>query len=366
MRHFWSWVYLAGLAGLAVYSYSQIDLNLTLLQTVWFLKFQKAMIQLGYFQRPISTGIFAGLTGLMLVGWLGLTRDVVRGGTKKILVLLGVITVLGILAYPGFSHDIFNYIFDTRILVHYHLNPYEFKALDFPDDLWTRFMHWTHRTYPYGPVWLGLSSIPYLLGLEKFLLVLWNFKTMFAIFYLGNVFLINRISKNLFAAMFFALNPLVIVESLISPHLDSAMLFFLLLAIYFWQEKFKAGLALVASVLIKFTSVIFLPLLIIKKDYWRYGHWLSLIPLIYVVAQREFYPWYFLVFLGLASLNLGPKLKIFCAALSMGLISRYLPFLYQGDYQGFVPLSQNLLTFLPLILILPWLLRRNNEIKTSN
>ena len=55
------------LFGLGVYSYSQIDLNLTLLQTSWFLGFKNQMIQLGYFNRPLSTGIFILITLLLFI-----------------------------------------------------------------------------------------------------------------------------------------------------------------------------------------------------------------------------------------------------------------------------------------------------------
>ncbi|MCL4390465.1 hypothetical protein M1345_03705 [Patescibacteria group bacterium] len=195
--------YLLVLAVLGVYSYSQIDLNLTLLQTPWFLSFQHLMIQLGYFNRLLSTAIFAGLLLLLFLFYLLLLRQ-----KPNLFILVAGVVVLTLFAYPAFSHDFFNYLFDARIVTHYGQNPYFFKALDFPTDTWTRFMQWTHRTYPYGPIWLALTVPLSYLGFGKFILTVFNFKIMFAAAYVGSVVLIKKLSgvKN---ALFFAANPLV-------------------------------------------------------------------------------------------------------------------------------------------------------------
>ncbi|MDO8515495.1 MAG: hypothetical protein Q7S14_03265, partial [bacterium] len=144
---------------LSIYSYSQIDLNLTLLQTPWFLQFKETMINLGYYNRPLSTLAF-----IILVLLLYILKP------KKIILAIGGLCLISLFSYPFLSHDFFNYIFDARIITTYHLNPYFYKALDFPADDWIRFMQWTHRTYPYGPVWLIVTLIPSFLGFSKFIL----------------------------------------------------------------------------------------------------------------------------------------------------------------------------------------------------
>jgi len=75
--------------------------------------------------------------------------------------LISILIGVGLLfSYPFLSHDLFNYLFDAKIVTFYHQNPYILKALDFPSDPWLRFMHWTHRTYPYGPSFLFLTLVP--------------------------------------------------------------------------------------------------------------------------------------------------------------------------------------------------------------
>lgn len=311
--------YFLVLASLTVYSYSQIDLNLTLLQVPWFLSFKNLMIQLGYFNRPVSTGIFIIL--LLLLILLSLLKN------KNLKLTIFLISLTSVLAYPFLSHDFFNYIFDARIVTTYGHNPYFFKALDFPNDTWIRFMQWTHRTYPYGPFWLILTLTPSFLGFGKFVLTLLNFKLLFLTSYLGCCYLINKLNPKGLA--FFALNPLVLIEGLFSPHLDITMLLFALLAIY------KNPLNIIISIGIKFSTVLMAPLLFFKSKPWFIN---SLIIAGYTGAlvqifSRELLPHYFLVPIGLTALSNNRRWKILAVFLSaILLLIRYVPFLYTGQW----------------------------------
>jgi len=79
-------------------------------------------------------------------------------------------------------------------------------------------MHWTHRTYPYGPTFLLLSFIPSFLGLGKFLPTFLLFKAFFGFFYVLGVFSLAKIKKEW--AVTFATHPLVIIEGLVCSHND--------------------------------------------------------------------------------------------------------------------------------------------------
>lgn len=280
-------LYFLLLLGLGVYSYSQIDLSLTLLQSPWFLGFQHAMIQLGYFNRPLSTVIFLTVTLLLFTFYILFLKN----PPKKYIFLICGIILLGLFSYPAFSHDIFNYIFDARIFVVHHANPYTSTALMFPDDTWTRFMNWTHRTYPYGPVFLPLSIAVYLLGAHKFILTLTLFKTLMAAAYVGSIYYIYKISGKK-GAILFALNPLIIYEAVVSSHLDILMLFFVLVAVYK-----KSYLFWLLSVGIKYTTIFLLPRFSLK--------WLVILAYAGALIQvfsRELLPHYFIIPLGFSAL----------------------------------------------------------------
>src|SRR5207237_4403583 len=71
--------------------------------------------------------------------------------------------------------------------------------------------------------------------------------------------------KALFAVAFYALNPLIIVESIISSHLDSLMLIFLLVGFYYFikSKRFVGIIGIIASAGIKFLTGVLLPLFFI-------------------------------------------------------------------------------------------------------
>lgn len=344
--------YLGLVSSFIIYSFSQIDLNLTLWTNSTYQTVQTSLIDLGYYNRILSVIIFSVLISSLYVIY-GLSLMFVKHLGKKHTWILICLASFLFLAYPAFSHDLFNYIFDARIVTHYNLSPYYFKALDFPADLWIRFMHWTHRYYPYGPIWILITLAPSIAGIQKFTFTLLLFKIFFLTFYIVNCYLVWKISekiipeKSKFALIFFALNPLVLIESLVSPHNESVMLTFVLLALYTYISRPALSFFfLVMSIGIKYVSIILLPLLNyykrINQKFFIYlfiGWFIILVPFI---IQRETYPWYFVPLVAWAALSTSSKLCILTLAVSIALISRYIPNI-GGIYGHQAAVYQNLL-----------------------
>lgn len=347
--------YLLILFFLTIYSYSQIDLNLTLSSFNIYQQLQNFLIWLGYFNRPLSTLIYILLLlSLFLTYYLILKMVKKRTVDKRTVWMLILFSCLILFfSYSAFSHDLFNYMFDARIVTKYGLNPYSFKALDFPDDLWTRFMHWTHRTYPYGPLWLFITLPFSFLGFQKFTLTYFLFKLLFLFSYLISSYLVYLIvdkiknKDSLYALAFFAFNPLILVESLVSPHNDSLMLLFALFSIYFFISKkyFISSLLMLVSTGVKFVT---LPLLLIPfsclvfkkiRESLSIEKILAIFPLFYfisifpVIYLRELLPWYAIPFIGLSVLVIENKfLRIFNFVISFILLLKYISFLYYGEW----------------------------------
>ena len=230
---------------LFLYSFTQVDLSLTLSQVSIWQTIQKSFAQVGYFNRPLSTGLYVFILILMFAYYIYFLTQAYR---KKIKIKdIGIVVcfsaVILAFSYNAFSYDLFNYIFDAKIITFYHENPYFQRALDYPLDPMLSFMHWTHRLYPYGPFWLVLTVPLSFIGMNVFLVTFFLFKFLVAGFYLGSVYLIYKINKKInkgyeaFNTILFALNPLVIIESLVSGHNDIAMIFFALLGIYLYIIK---------------------------------------------------------------------------------------------------------------------------------
>ncbi len=329
-------LYLLILVFLGVYSYSQIDLNLTLLQAPVFLRFQNLMIQLGYYNRLLSTQIFVGL--LFLLSIFNFYFSKLTLSKKNIVFLIGGVVILGLVSYPAFSHDVFNYIFDARIFTFHHANPYVSTALMFSDDTWTRFMNWTHRTYPYGPIFLPLTIIVYILGFNKFLWTLFLFKFLAVGAYLGCCFVIYKLAKTR-GLLLFALNPLVILEAVISSHLDIIMLFFGLLAYYLLLQnrKIVSLFALAVSIGIKYSTVLFLPFFLWKKlDSNRRFQFILVAAYagaFFQIASREVLPHYFIVPFGFSALSTNRYIILGMLILSFILLFiRYYGFISTGSW----------------------------------
>ena len=336
---------------LFLYSFTQIDLGLTLTRLSWWQTIQRNFQLIGYFNRPLSTGFYLGILLLLFVFyvlllWLAKKDKLLP---KNLWWLIGLTALVLLFSYPAFSHDIFNYIFDAKIVAFYHQNPYQVKPLDFPGDPMLGFMHWTHRPSVFPPFWIGLSVFPFVLGLGKFILQLFWFKAIMAVFYLGTIWLIYKISKALngkniiFNLAFYAFNPLVLIESLVSGHYDGVMVFFTLLAFYLLLKKkyFNSFLSWFFSIGLKYVSAVLLPVLILGlmkkiKEQYLIKLTVILMSLAIIVVTHwylGFQPWYLLWVLPfVAFISKNRFLVWFMISFSMGSLLRYAPFLYYGHW----------------------------------
>ena len=374
------WV--ATVVALFLYSFTQIDLNLTLSKITIWQRMEKAFMYVGYFQRPLSTTIFLAVLFFLfffylLILWLT-KNDKLKANQLWWLIFATVVILF--LSYPAFSHDLFNYIFDAKIVAFYRQNPYKVKPLDFPDDPMTRFMHWTHRPSVYPPLWISLSVVPFVFGFGKFLLQLFAFKAMMAGFYLGTIWLIWKISEvlspkqKIFNLAFYAFSPLVLIESLVSGHNDGVMVFFALLAFYLLLKKkpFLSFLSWFFSIGIKYITAFLFPVFALlawrkirvkKLDYQK----LIIVAILFLFLailtttyRIGFQPWYLLWALPFIALKAEERFLFWLTiGFSLGSLLRYTPFLYYGHWNYPVPNMKLWLTALPVGLsFLVYLIKR--------
>jgi len=374
---------------LFLYSFTQIDLNLTLSRWSIWQVIEKSFQYIGYFNRPLSS-FFYLLILLLLFGYyiFFLTAASKKILSQKIVWTLILITAaILVFSYNALSYDIFNYIFDARIVTHYHQNPYIHKALDFPGDHMLHFMRWTHRVYPYGPVWLGISVILSFIGFQVFLPTLIIFKLCMALSFLGSVYCVEKISEKISPTnttsnmVFFGMNPLIIIESLVSAHNDIVMIFFYLLSIYLLLDsKYTRSLIMfILSVLVKYTTVLLAPVFIFiffSKKFNKQFRWEIIIVssiLFMIVAsiltslRTNFQPWYLLYPISVAAF-LSKRIYIIFPTIFMSFFAllQYVPYLYIGDWNPPVPMILFWLTFIPIVLSFGFLffeLLRNKRIK---
>ena len=191
----------------AIYSFALVDPNLTLINSHIWEVFRGGMVQLGYHHREASWNIYFVLVLLLTLFHIYIVKHYKKFDAIKVALLTAVILLM---SYPFLSHDFFNYMFDARILTHYGDNPYTHKALNYSDDQWVRFMHWTHRTYPYGPTFLLFTLLPSFLSFGTLILNYIFFKASFIALYVASVWALQKKASQW--ALFFATQPRVIIE----------------------------------------------------------------------------------------------------------------------------------------------------------
>lgn len=346
---------------LFLYSFTQIDLGLTLTRVSFWQGIQRNFQQIGYFNRPLSTGLYLLILLLLFGFYFLLLRTVQKGKLKEKEIWKLILLTAGILwfAYNAFSYDLFNYIFWGKIITFYRQNPYRVRALDFPGDPMLGFMHWTHNLYPHGPGWL-LFVIPFsFLSLQKLIPAMILIKGLAVAAYLLACWLIKKVlveispKQKLLGLTLFAFSPLVVIESLVSGHNDMVMMALSLLSFWllFKRRYFWACVAFAFSVSIKFVTVLLLPVfLIVCWQRWRRNEvawqkvWLVCVALmilaLFLAAKRtNIQPWYLLYPLPFVSL-LSQKRWLFWPAIgvSFGLLLNYVPFFYTGNWNPPIPM----------------------------
>jgi hypothetical protein len=350
-----------------IFSYTQVDLNLTLLNWNPYLAMQFLLTKFGYFNRPANFQLFLFLSTSLLIQYIHFVYLAAGNklSGKKITTLIAITSGILFFTYTVFSHDLFNYIFDARILTKYGLNPYEHKALEFPADTWTRFMHWTHRNYPYGPLWLLITAVPSYLGIGKLILTLAAFKALFIMSYLACTLFIYKTSQLLdksrsqVTTIVFALSPLILFDGIVSPHVDITMAALFSIAIYYLvrfyygtdvaTDKLKGFIWLLLSIAVKFATVFYIPIFLLnpkKIGLTKWLFYLSLVSFIGAIAQSyqgRIYSWYFIipmVCLSITGIKYNyTKVLLFTVLLSVAMFISYGVFIQTGMGVGLFQLS---------------------------
>ena len=186
------------------------------------------------------------------------------------------------LAPPVFSGDLMECLIRGRIFAVYHLNPYQHVPEEFPNDLLSSYSIWRDVPHTYGPLLAYLQALPVMLFPNSVSGMIWAQKMILLFFYGVTVLFFAKIVRltgpeapaNALPA--FALNPLLVVCTVLDGHNDIVMLCFTVVSLWcllrgrftlcflFWSCAFLA----------KYTVVLLLPLLVVyavKREASRHG-----------------------------------------------------------------------------------------------
>jgi hypothetical protein len=347
-------LFLAALTSL--WSYIFADSNFLLLTHPWYVAFQRFMLA-----QQSNDWLRAPAWLMLVVGWFALYAFWIRwlkdlSPVQRVIAWLSVIAVL-LAGHNALSHDIFNYLFNAKMVMVYNADPHVKTALDFASDPWVRFMHNIHTPAPYGWGWTALSLIPYTFGLGKFALSYLAMRAWMVAGLVAAVAVIAQMEKKLTGKMekvwFFAWNPLVLIEVALNGHNDVWMMWPALLALFFLlgtklEKKYLFAsvlsiFALAVSIVQKYVTIVLVPVVPLLfavrypvfferiaayfRRFWPELAVLALLAPLFTSRSQQFHPWYLVWALCFLPLIRSRLLKSILLSLSVASLLRYLPWL---------------------------------------
>ncbi len=226
-------------------------------------------------------GLLAILVGREL-GWVK-RGERVTFSSRFVFLVAALFAITLFPLYPIFAIDMLMYGVRTRLWLFHGLNPFLVPPAAFPTDPWVGLTgEWITATSGYSPLWEVVALIPgAIAGPQRFLLHLWGLKALALAAYLADVWLLSRLLRHFYAGhavarlMYFAWNPLVLLELVGNGHNDGLMLTFVLLALWLvtHERDLVAHVALAGGVLIKVTPLFLWPVLwlwgLSRRETWQ-------------------------------------------------------------------------------------------------
>lgn len=331
---------------LVILSYGFADPNFPLLQS--------ALTNLVY-RKPVMTAVlYIVILVMFYVGYVRTLKAYDDKRKKRFPRWIIGLALLLLLSYPALSYDIFNYILTAKITYFYQENPYVVMPIEIPNEPMLAFTRAANKLALYGPTWIIFTVFPYLAGMNNVLASIVSFKVFVAAFYAFFSYLIFRKTKNVSQTLFFALNPLVLIETLVSGHNDIVMMTLAVAGLILWQRTsvtYKTvGVTLfIASVFVKGATIALVPLFLYPS--WKLGSLLMFAVFLVSPLREEMYPWYAIWWFSLLSF-VPMKKKSFIHEvaywLSFSLMLRYVPWIATREYGGITPVVREIATVVPV------------------
>jgi len=312
-------IYIISLLALGVFSYGYIDPHLSTI-----------LPYVAYYHRPLATVVFFVLLTSLFSFYIYFIKH-----PPKIWVIIAAAVIM-LFSYPALTYDLFNYITTAKVLYMHHENPYVVMPIEIPNEPYLAFTRAANKVALYGPVWLAISALPHFVGGGNIWATILAFKFMNVLAYAGFGYIVWKRTKNIHNVLFFALNPLVLIEVIMNGHNDIYMMVLAIAGGY---------LGLIASWFVKGAT---LPLVFVLKKPLVWTYWI-LAAVFFIVApiREELYPWYAVWLVTTASLLPGKTNRFihwFTFVLTFALELRYIPYLWMGYYEGPGPILRTFLT----------------------
>ena len=329
-----------------------------------------------YSDRMLVTSIYVILITLLLGLWLAMARTIKFASAKQFWTTVIILAVPFVCSYNALSYDVFNYLFNAKMVLVYHANPHVQVALDFAGDDWVRFMHNVHTAAPYGYGFTLLSLLPVWATGVKFSLSWLAHKLINVGLWAGMLAVYRRLaarrqSKVADYGWWLALNPLVLMEILGNGHNDLWMMLPALLSfVLAWLPSAKnrfvsvtaSVLLYILSLSIKFATLALLPVMIVAwgaawwpqwcerlKKYVGDGSAVMMVLPLMTARSQLFHPWYLVWALTFAPLCRSRYVRALLIILTASSLYRYGPYLWLNGYDSATLGWQQLISWGPAV-----------------
>jgi len=246
---------------------SQVNTDTIEFLSIMLLVFLLYALSVYLVQKHIVTATPSTLTGKLL------QEHTIRRILQIIWIGAVLIVVIYVLAPVMLSRDIAAYASYGRIIVVYHANPYYTVPAAFPNDPILQASDWQGVVTAYGPIWLAACAISTLIAGNSMLHYILFYRILGLAVHLVNIGLVTTILRKMgypprtvvTGTVLYAWNPLVLLESCMSGHNDTAMVTCILLGVFlclhaehdnfrYTRSYLPPLLAFMCAALIKFTA----------------------------------------------------------------------------------------------------------------
>lgn len=345
---------------LLIISYGFIDPHLSFSTLPAYVYVQSVLVSLVYHHTIVAAGMYAGILVSMYLSYGRLTLEKYASKKNDHFGWLISIIVILLLSYPALSYDIFNYIATAKVTFQYLENPYVIMPIEISNEPMLSYTRAANKLALYGPTWIALTSLPHLVSMGNPLVSIISFKLLVTLFYFALVYMIYRKTKRWDQAMWFAFNPLVLIEVIVNGHNDIVMMVLAMGGLLLWQREARIykiiGIVLwVSSIFVKGATIMLLPLFFLPPKDWerivRIGFWCMFGIFLLSPLREEMYPWYAVWWLSFAAFIPIKKQSFihgFSYWFSFGLMLGYVPWIATREYAGITPVVRIVCTLLPL------------------
>ena len=251
----------------------------SILSPLMYLLYGGLIIFQGYFIMRAQTVSLLVSFGLMVVICFYLMRTIHESTTNLSYRWSILLRVLLLFAIPALSDDVYRFIWDGRLLMN-GVNPYMGLPIDHLDmglpgitlELFEKLNSPKYFTV-YPPLNQAVFFLSTILTPHSEWWSVVIIRMVILAFEVGNIALIRKLLKHYKLpqkyGLFYALNPMIILELTGNLHFEAIMIFFLLLALWHYEkgQLYYGAVFLGLSISTKLLPLIFLPLLVRKMGF---------------------------------------------------------------------------------------------------